>query len=128
MALCCVDPTRLSPDVLAAHVAMARERQAMPWAQAAFLEAARSIVAVVGRRRELRAMIADVAAPTLVVQGAKDRLVPLAASRALAALRPDWSLAVLDDVGHVPQLEVPERFVATVLGWLDAPGREAARG
>ena len=37
LALCCTDPARLLPDVVAAHVAMARERQAMPWAQAAFL-------------------------------------------------------------------------------------------
>src|SRR5205823_1968074 len=32
LALCCADPTSVPPDVVAAHVALARERQRMPWA------------------------------------------------------------------------------------------------
>jgi len=128
LALCCADPACLPPDVVAAHVAMARERQAMPWAQTAFLEAARSMMVVLARRGRMHALIAAIEAPTLIVQGTKDRLVPLAASRATAALRPDWSLAVFEGVGHVPQLEAPERFVETVLGWLDGKGRDAVGG
>ena len=124
LALCCADAASLSPDIVAGHVAMAVERQAMPWAHAAFIEAARSLVAVTGRRRRLRALMAAIQAPTLIVQGTQDRLVPLAASRATAALRPDWSLAVLDGVGHVPQLEAPARFVETVTGWLDGEERD----
>jgi len=119
LALCCADPARLSPDVVAAHVALARERQAMPWSQTAFLEAARSIVGVLARRRQVRALITGIAVSTLIIQGTEDRLVPLAASRATAALRRDWSLAVLQGIGHVPQLEAPERFIATVEEWLD---------
>src|SRR5438132_11521929 len=88
------------------------------WAQAAFLAAARSIMGVLARRRRLHALIAEIEAPTLIIQGTEDRLVPLAASRATAALRRDWSLAVFDGVGHVPQLEAPERFVETVVAWL----------
>src|SRR5439155_859752 len=117
------DPASVPPDVVAAHVALARERQRMPWAQPAFLEAARSILAVLARRREVQAMVRRITAPTLLVQGTEDRLVPLAASRALATLQPDWRLAVFERVGHVPQLEAPERFVATVAGWLDDAGR-----
>ena len=127
LALCCADPTSVPPDVVAAHVALARERQRMPWAQPAFLEAARSILAVLARRREVQATIRRITAPTLLVQGSEDRLVPLAASRALAKLRPDWRLAVFERVGHVPQLEAPERFVATVAGWLDDAGRSTGQ-
>jgi len=107
---------------------MARERQAMPWAQAAFLAAARSIMGVLARRRRLHALIAEIEAPTLIIQGTEDRLVPLAASRATAALRRDWSLAVFDGVGHVPQLEALERFVETVVAWLEGRGRAAIAG
>lgn len=64
--------------------------------------------------------IAAIEAPTLIVQGTEDRLVPLAASRATAALRRDWSLEVFEGVGHVPQLEVAERFVRTVGGWIES--------
>jgi pimeloyl-ACP methyl ester carboxylesterase len=119
LGLCCADAARVPADAVAAHVALARERhEAMPWAHAAFLQAARSVLVTLARRRRVLDAIRRIAAPTLLVQGTADRLVPVAASRALAALRPDWSFAVFDDVGHVPQLEAPERFVTTVRAWL----------
>lgn len=120
LRVCCGDATRVSADVVAAHVALARERMAeMPWAHGAFLEASRSLVAVLLRPRRVRDMVRRISAPALVLQGTKDRLVPLAAGRALAALRPDWSLVELDGIGHVPQLECADRFVAAVTSWLD---------
>ncbi|HJQ84071.1 MAG TPA: alpha/beta hydrolase [Candidatus Binatia bacterium] len=118
LAFCCADAGCLPADVVAAHVAIARERREMPWAEAAFLQAARSTLATLARRRRLHDVVARIAAPTLVVQGGRDRLVPLAASRATVAVRPDWTLEVFEDVGHVPQLEAPGRFADVVLGWL----------
>jgi glycerol-3-phosphate dehydrogenase len=120
LELLCVDPSRVPGDVRAAHVALAAERLAtMPWSDAAFLQAARSILSVVRRRRRYEAMVRQVRAPALLIQGSADRLVPLAASRALASQRPDWALEVLGDIGHVPQMEAPERFVDLVESWLD---------
>jgi predicted alpha/beta-hydrolase family hydrolase len=58
--------------------------------------------------------------PVLIVQGERDRLVRVAAARALAAARPDWRLEVLEGIGHMPQLEAPERFLAIVETWLEA--------
>jgi pimeloyl-ACP methyl ester carboxylesterase len=72
------------------------------------------------RRRRFYAMVATIRAPTLIVQGRRDRLVRIEATRALAAARPDWRLEVLEDVGHVPQLEAPDRFLAVVEPWLQA--------
>ena len=129
LQLVCADPGRVPAEVVAAHVALARDRMdRMPWGNQAFLEAARSIVITLARRREVHAMIGRIAAPALLVQGTRDRLVSLAASRATAALRPDWTLAVLEGIGHVPQLEAPERFVATVTGWLDGNVGRAGDG
>ncbi len=129
LQLVCADPGRAPAEVVAAHVALARDRMdRMPWGNQAFLEAARSIVFTLARRREVHAMIGRIAAPALLVQGTRDRLVSLAASRATAALRPDWTLAVLEGIGHVPQLEAPERFVATVTGWLDGNVGRAGDG
>jgi pimeloyl-ACP methyl ester carboxylesterase len=67
-----------------------------------------------------------VRAPTLMVHGSADRLVPLASARRVARLRPDWAFVVFDDVGHIPHVEVPERFAATVGRWLAGSGRAAA--
>jgi pimeloyl-ACP methyl ester carboxylesterase len=127
LQLCCVDASRIPPDVVAAHVTLAEERLAtMPWATDSFLVAARSILAELGaRRRRFADLVAKVRAPTLLVQGRRDRLVPLGASQALAQMRPDWTFIVLDDVGHVPQLEAAERFGDVVTGWLDGSGASA---
>ena len=126
MRLCCVDPSRIDPGVLAEHHVMARYRRTLPWANEAFLLAARSIVGTFVRHRSFRALVRSVRAPTLVVHGDRDRLVPIAAARAACALRPDWSLAVLEDVGHVPQLEAPEAFVDVVERWMSSLRRGAA--
>jgi pimeloyl-ACP methyl ester carboxylesterase len=126
LRLCCADPARVSADVREAHVELVRERLArMPWANRAFLDAARSTLRVLRRRREYRAMVDRIGAPTLLIQGDRDRLVSPAASRELARRRPDWTLEALEGIGHVPQLENPALFVERVERWLDGPGRAA---
>ncbi len=120
MRLCCVDPTRIPPEVVEAHVALATERmETMPWATRSFLQAARSLLALLAQRRRIEEIVAQIVAPTLIVHGARDRLVSVTAARALALRRPDWTLRVLDNVGHTPQLEAPDLFVDTVVRWLD---------
>jgi len=91
----------------------------MPWAHDAFLSASRSIITTLARRGRVESSLRAIRAPTLVMQGSRDRLVPLAAAEELARLRRDFTLAVLDGVGHVPQIEVPDRWLSVVLGWLD---------
>ena len=119
LALCCKDPSRIAPEVYDAHVALARERATYgPVVRRDFLEAQRSLLTALLQRRRFYAMIAAIRAKTLIIQGEQDRLVRVESARALHAARPDWRLEVLDDVGHVPQLEAPERFLAIVEPWL----------
>jgi pimeloyl-ACP methyl ester carboxylesterase len=66
----------------------------------------------------------SVQAPVLIVQGERDRLVPVRSSLAIGE-RYGWPVQVLPDVGHVPMLEVPEPFVQVTLGWLDGQLRAA---
>jgi len=126
LRLCCVDPGRVPPEVVAAGLALAREREGMPWADAAFLQAARSLLAVLARPGAYLRVIGSVTVPTLLVHGSGDRLVPLGSGRNVARLRPDWAFEVLDGVGHVPQIEDPGRFAEVVSVWLDGPGGRAA--
>lgn len=125
LRMCCVDPGRVDPVVVAAHVALARERAEMPWASHAFLEAARSILRRLARRQRHLAALRAVACPTLLLQGRHDRLVPLAAALEAARMRPDWSVHVFDHLGHVPQLEDPAAWLAAVEAWLEGPGAAA---
>jgi pimeloyl-ACP methyl ester carboxylesterase len=122
---CGVDPARVGPEILAAHVALAAERaREMPWANEAFLAAARSMLGAL-RPREFWPMAGRVRAPTLLLQGTRDRLVPREASRELARRRPDFAHEELEGLGHIPQLEDPARFLAAVSRWREGAGRGA---
>lgn len=126
LALVCADPSRVPPEIVEAHIELARERRKMPWADRTFLDAARSLMVTLASKRRFYGIVDSITAPALIIQGARDRLVPVEAARALARRRPDWDLEVYDDVGHAPELEVPERFVASVQSWLKTNGRAAA--
>lgn len=126
MRTCCVDPTRIDPAVIAAHVALATERQSFSWAHKSFLTAARSLIRRLARRERFLAMLHAISCPTLLVHGDKDRLVPVEAARAVAQMRSDWTLQEFEDIGHIPQLEAPELWLATVNVWLTGNGRAAA--
>jgi 2-hydroxymuconate-semialdehyde hydrolase len=54
-----------------------------------------------------------VTVPATLLWGAHDRMVPVRVGRAAAA-SVGWPLRVLPDVGHVPNLEDPAGFVATI--------------
>src|SRR6266540_2187920 len=125
--LCCVDPTRVPRELVAASVALAEERAAVPGLDAAFLSAARSLLRVSARRGRYWAAMRAVESPVLLLHGEKDRLVPVLAAREAAARNPDWRFAVFPDVGHVPQLEVPDAVADLILDWLGTEGAPAAR-
>jgi alpha-beta hydrolase superfamily lysophospholipase len=64
-------------------------------------------------------MAARITAPTLVITGRQDRLVDVRVSPAVAKLIPDSRLMVLDQTGHVAQMERPEIVARAVLAMLD---------
>lgn len=59
-----------------------------------------------------------IVAPTLVLWGKNDRMLPLAAGVALAQEIPAARFVALPDAGHVPQEEAPEAFARTVSAFL----------
>jgi len=73
-----------------------------------------------GRRGEPASTqpVSAITQPTLILWGARDRLIPLAAGERFHAAIPGSKLVVFDDLGHVPQEEDPERTVAAVKAFL----------
>lgn len=123
LALCCVDPSRVAPDLVERSVDMARRLFSQPEAEVSFLEVTRTAWSFVRDDAEaVYDLIARVAAPTLLIQGAGDRIVPLGSAQEVARRRPDWTFVVLEGVGHIPMMEAPARFVEVVHGWLDETG------
>lgn len=124
LELCCVDASLVSAEAVQAHIELARERIANgALVGNDFLAAQRSLMARLLRPRRFYEMVAGIRARALIVQGSEDRLVRVEAARALAARRPDWRFELLEGVGHVPQLEAPERFLEAVEPWLRADSR-----
>ena len=60
-----------------------------------------------------------VQAPTLIVWGADDRLLPPTLGAIFSAELPDSRLVVLDRCGHVPMLEAPDALHAELRRFLD---------
>jgi pimeloyl-ACP methyl ester carboxylesterase len=120
LRLCCVDPARVPADVLEQHLEVAHDRRGYPDVDAHFLAAARSLMVALARRSSYVATMKRIpeSVPVLLLHGEKDRLVPIRASRAVAAANPSWRFAVAPDVGHVPQLEAPVWTAGHILDWL----------
>jgi len=123
--ICCVDASRVPEAIVEAHVELT-ERLDRARADDAYLRSARSLSMVLARPTETVRRLGRLDAPTLLLHGARDRLIPLASARRMAATHPDWRLEVAPDIGHVPMLEAPEWTRATIGVWLDHEGAPAA--
>jgi pimeloyl-ACP methyl ester carboxylesterase len=112
------DPSRIDPALIAAHLRLTRERANLGRQNSrAFLQATRSLGLRMADPR-FWIKVRKVQAPTLVVHGDLDRLIPVSAARDLVRRRPDWTLEVLEGVGHVPMMETPDLFLRVVDQWM----------
>ncbi len=125
LTLCCVDPTRVPEELVAASAALVEDRAAVNGLDTAFLSAARSLMRVSAMQQRYWATMRAVGSPVLLLSGEEDRLVSVRAAREAALRNPSWRLEVLPDVGHVPQLECPETVARLMADWLGAEGDSA---
>jgi len=64
----------------------------------------------------------DITAPTLMICGENDKIVPVKFARAAASLLPHGELEVLANTGHAPQIERPTETFDRVQRFLNAVG------
>ncbi len=74
------------------------------------------------------ATFATITAPTLVMHGADDKLIPAADGRAFAAAIPRARLIVYPGVGHVPMEQIPDRSAADLAAFLGGLADPASPG
>jgi pimeloyl-ACP methyl ester carboxylesterase len=113
-----VDPARMPREALEAAVAQAEIRRQFSGTARHLVEAARSVVLMSQGRNYVR-RLRELALPVLMIHGGRDRVVSVRSAHAAAAARPEWTFHVIEDVGHVPQIEEPELTADTILAWLD---------
>jgi pimeloyl-ACP methyl ester carboxylesterase len=72
--------------------------------------------------RDLRPIMVNVEAPTLIVWGAEDRTIPVEMGLELLAGIPDSRMRLAGGAGHVPLLDKPEEMLGLIREFLE--GRE----
>lgn len=69
---------------------------------------------------DIRNLLPSVTAPTLVMAGTKDPIVPPSQARLIADAVPQSQLVMLDGAGHMPMLERSQVYCDVVTGWMTA--------
>ena len=103
-----------TPEAIEALIALA---EAQPTPAMTF---ARQMTAILGSNRMAR--LGSIAAPTLVMHGSEDPLVPPANGAAIARAIPGARLLELPGCGHLPMWECPRRLADELLNFLTASG------
>lgn len=67
----------------------------------------------------LRQFLPDLSVPTLILWGAKDKLIPLKIGKRFKKDIPNSTLIIFDELGHVPHEEAPQKTVLPVLKFLN---------
>jgi pimeloyl-ACP methyl ester carboxylesterase len=118
-ALAFAAPRKAAGEVVGSFTAQLRTRDAV------------SDVLANGRRLlpELHDCFAleEVGVPVLLVWGDRDRMVTHEGARHIIDALPDTTYTLLDGVGHCPQVEAPERFLAALEEFTASLGADAAR-
>ncbi|MDX3663196.1 alpha/beta hydrolase [Streptomyces sp. ID05-26A] len=120
LELVCADPSGIPEELKLASEHLIGERAKVDGLDTAFLAAARSVVFTTSRRGAYYAAMAKVRVPVFLMSGDRDRLVNVAAARAVARRFPHWRYDEYANVGHVPQMEIPDVVSERVLAWMDA--------
>ncbi|HEX6472104.1 MAG TPA: alpha/beta fold hydrolase [Streptosporangiaceae bacterium] len=74
---------------------------------------------------KLPARLHRITAPTLILWGASDRLVPAGYAQRWAELLPKAEVAVIDDAGHLPLIERPDAALGVLRAFLGQGGSGA---
>jgi proline iminopeptidase len=64
------------------------------------------------------ARLGEIAVPTLVISGVDDWITPPEQGRRMQAAIANAEFALFKESGHFPFIEEPDKFIATVSGWL----------
>jgi pimeloyl-ACP methyl ester carboxylesterase len=119
------DPSRLSPEIRELGIANLSYGRETPWRLPGYVAAAESLVSALLNSGDVSRAIDAITAPTLLVWGDRDRLVGWPVIEHTRKQRPDWSLEILETVGHAAMVEDPEGYLEVVRRWSRLAARRA---
>lgn len=70
-------------------------------------------------RPDFRIFLHEINVPTLIIHGKDDQLIPIAEAQEMSAAIPDSRLIILDNCGHLPNLEAKDVFNQAILNFIN---------
>ena len=127
LTLCTYDLSVIHEDRIAEAVAEVRRRHRLPWSAASLTGSLRGLVGAYfdPGPRNLWRQLGQIQAPTLVVWGDHDRLVPRNLGPLAVRRLRNGRLVTVPDAGHVAQMERPQVVAEAVRRLLDDEGLRA---
>jgi pimeloyl-ACP methyl ester carboxylesterase len=131
IATCFADPTRVSERRRLEAIEEIKIRYELDHYIPAYLSSLRGLVSsflrayLPGADSQWR-VASRITAPTLVIGGRQDQLVDIRVAPQVARTIPDSRLLILDQVGHVAQMEVPRLVARAAVALLDEVRQPAA--
>lgn len=123
---CVYDPALIPDELVETFYRLA----SLPGWQKYYLSALRGFANFRGQRTDIVHSIVDnlvtITAPTLILWGQQDRILPVAHAYIAQDRIPNATLQILNPCGHLPQLERPEEFNALVLEFLASKVTQSA--
>jgi pimeloyl-ACP methyl ester carboxylesterase len=111
------DSSRLSPEICELGIANLNYGRETPWRLPGYVAAAESLVSALLNSGDVSRAIDAIQAPTLLVWGDRDRLVGWPVIEHTRQQRPDWSLEIMETVGHAAMVEDPNGYLEVVRRW-----------
>lgn len=110
-------PDNIAPGPARARVLELVDRMAADLGPREFVRQSRALQ----RRPDAQKVLRMTRAPTLVLCGGQDKLTPPRRHEFMAELIPYAELAVIDESGHLPTLEAPDKTNLALRAWMDLP-------
>jgi pimeloyl-ACP methyl ester carboxylesterase len=108
-----------NPAAITAELIAELKREARrPHAGRAFHSYQKQEVLWNGLRTCFMSRLKEITAPTLIIHGAQDSLVPLALAQQAQQIMPNCRLHVIDQCGHWPQRDTPAEFNRVITEFL----------
>lgn len=112
------DPAMVTPEFVDVFYEFARQ----PGASKALLSTLRACINLGGQRgnliKDLLNRLDSITAPTLVIWGQQDRIIPVSHARIAVEKISGARLEIFDRCGHAPMFECPDKFNQLVLDFL----------
>jgi pimeloyl-ACP methyl ester carboxylesterase len=119
---CVHDPAVIDDEMVDYYYQLAEQ----PGAQQAFLATVRALGSLSGARDmtfgPILRGLGRIDLPTLIIWGKEDEIIPLEHAYTAQERMPDARLKVIEDCGHLPQIENPDAFNEILLDFLEEPG------